>query len=105
MCVCERGGGGVEGETQRERDTDSVPFTTTAHCVLWVHVPLRYWMCVAVFQGQYDFLKGLAPVRSPQNELEVHEIENECLGMAVLAITHHAMTRDIPLPTASAEIR
>uniref|UniRef100_A0A673LVN6 Tyrosine-protein kinase n=1 Tax=Sinocyclocheilus rhinocerous TaxID=307959 RepID=A0A673LVN6_9TELE len=41
-------------------------------------------------QGQYDFLRGLAPVRIPQNEAELHEIENECLGMAVLAITHHA---------------
>uniref|UniRef100_A0A8C1UHS3 Tyrosine-protein kinase n=1 Tax=Cyprinus carpio TaxID=7962 RepID=A0A8C1UHS3_CYPCA len=41
-------------------------------------------------QGQYDFLRGLAPVRAPQNEAEFHEIENECLGMAVLAITHHA---------------
>uniref|UniRef100_A0A671SGW8 Tyrosine-protein kinase n=1 Tax=Sinocyclocheilus anshuiensis TaxID=1608454 RepID=A0A671SGW8_9TELE len=41
-------------------------------------------------QGQYDFLRGLAPVRTPQNEAELHEIENECLGMAVLAITHHA---------------
>lgn len=55
-------------------------------------------------QGQYDFLKGLAPVRSPQSEAEPHETENECLGMAVLAITHYAMSRDIPLPTASAEI-
>uniref|UniRef100_A0A4W5RTU3 Tyrosine-protein kinase n=1 Tax=Hucho hucho TaxID=62062 RepID=A0A4W5RTU3_9TELE len=33
-----------------------------------------------------------------------HEIENECLGMAVLAITHYAMTREIPLSTASNEI-
>uniref|UniRef100_A0A8C2IFB5 Tyrosine-protein kinase JAK1 n=1 Tax=Cyprinus carpio TaxID=7962 RepID=A0A8C2IFB5_CYPCA len=41
-------------------------------------------------QGQYDFLRGLAPVRTPQSEIEHHEIENECLGMAVLAITHHA---------------
>uniref|UniRef100_A0A8C1CAF4 Tyrosine-protein kinase JAK1 n=1 Tax=Cyprinus carpio carpio TaxID=630221 RepID=A0A8C1CAF4_CYPCA len=41
-------------------------------------------------QGQYDFLRGLAPVRTPQSEMEHHEIENECLGMAVLAITHHA---------------
>nr|XP_015210990.1 PREDICTED: tyrosine-protein kinase JAK1 isoform X1 [Lepisosteus oculatus] len=46
-------------------------------------------------QGQYDFLKGLAPVRSPQNENETHDIENECLGMAVLAITHHTMRKSM----------
>uniref|UniRef100_A0AAY5KSY1 Tyrosine-protein kinase n=1 Tax=Esox lucius TaxID=8010 RepID=A0AAY5KSY1_ESOLU len=55
-------------------------------------------------QGQHDFQKGLAVVRSPQTEAEQHEIENECLGMAVLAITHYSMTRDIPLSTASNDI-
>uniref|UniRef100_A0A673LV68 Tyrosine-protein kinase n=1 Tax=Sinocyclocheilus rhinocerous TaxID=307959 RepID=A0A673LV68_9TELE len=54
-------------------------------------------------QGQYDFLRGLAPVRIPQNEAELHEIENECLGMAVLAITHHAKSNDLPLSGAGAE--
>ncbi|TVK90657.1 Tyrosine-protein kinase JAK1 [Bagarius yarrelli] len=54
-------------------------------------------------QGQYDFLRGLAPVRIPQNELEHHEIENECLGMAVLAITHHAMNKNLPLTGSGAE--
>uniref|UniRef100_A0A8C2L3U2 Tyrosine-protein kinase n=1 Tax=Cyprinus carpio TaxID=7962 RepID=A0A8C2L3U2_CYPCA len=54
-------------------------------------------------QGQYDFLRGLAPVRAPQNEAEFHEIENECLGMAVLAITHHAKSNDLPLSGAGAE--
>ncbi|KAG2461780.1 tyrosine-protein kinase JAK1 [Polypterus senegalus] len=39
-------------------------------------------------QGQHDFVKGSAPVRNPQTNQEVHEIENECLGMAVLAISH-----------------
>ncbi|KAL4635021.1 tyrosine-protein kinase JAK1 isoform X1 [Arapaima gigas] len=48
-------------------------------------------------QGQQDFLKGLAPVRSPKNEEEVHDIENECLGMAVLAISHYAVSRNLPL--------
>ncbi|XP_064845236.1 tyrosine-protein kinase JAK1-like [Oncorhynchus masou masou] len=56
------------------------------------------------FQGQNDFQKGLAVVRSQQSEAEQHEIENECLGMAVLAITHYAMTKEIPLSTASKEI-
>uniref|UniRef100_A0A8C7LLZ6 Tyrosine-protein kinase n=1 Tax=Oncorhynchus mykiss TaxID=8022 RepID=A0A8C7LLZ6_ONCMY len=50
------------------------------------------------------FQKGLAVVRSQQSEAEQHEIENECLGMAVLAITHYAMTKEIPLSTASNEI-
>uniref|UniRef100_A0A668AEH8 Tyrosine-protein kinase n=1 Tax=Myripristis murdjan TaxID=586833 RepID=A0A668AEH8_9TELE len=55
-------------------------------------------------QGQHDFQKGLAPLRSPQSEGEQHEIENECLGMAVLAITHYAMRMGLSLPTASNEI-
>uniref|UniRef100_A0A672MX65 Tyrosine-protein kinase n=1 Tax=Sinocyclocheilus grahami TaxID=75366 RepID=A0A672MX65_SINGR len=48
-------------------------------------------------------MRGLAPVRTPQNEAELHEIENECLGMAVLAITHHAKSNDLPLSGAGAE--
>uniref|UniRef100_A0A671W3K5 Tyrosine-protein kinase n=1 Tax=Sparus aurata TaxID=8175 RepID=A0A671W3K5_SPAAU len=35
-------------------------------------------------QGQHDFQKGVVPLRMPQSEVEQHEIENECLGMAVL---------------------
>uniref|UniRef100_A0A671L7Z2 Tyrosine-protein kinase n=1 Tax=Sinocyclocheilus anshuiensis TaxID=1608454 RepID=A0A671L7Z2_9TELE len=42
-------------------------------------------------------MRGLAPVRTPQNEVELHEIENECLGMAVLAITHHAKSNNLLL--------
>ncbi|CAL8394706.1 unnamed protein product [Boreogadus saida] len=52
-------------------------------------------------QGQHDFQKGLAPLRSPQSEVDQHEMENECLGMAVLAITHDSMNRDIPLTTTN----
>ncbi|XP_036410281.1 tyrosine-protein kinase JAK1 isoform X1 [Megalops cyprinoides] len=55
-------------------------------------------------QGQHDFLKGWAPVRSPQSEGEIHEIENECLGMAVLAISHCDINRQHPLPGTSREI-
>ncbi|XP_078141968.1 tyrosine-protein kinase JAK1 [Centroberyx gerrardi] len=55
-------------------------------------------------QGQHDFQKGLAPLRTSQSEAEQHEIENECLGMAVLAITHYAMNSNTPLPTASNEV-
>ncbi|KAI5628251.1 tyrosine-protein kinase JAK1 [Silurus asotus] len=54
-------------------------------------------------QGQYDFLRGLAPVRIPQSEAEHHEIENECLGMAVLAITHHAKSNNLPLSGSGTE--
>uniref|UniRef100_A0A7N6AXE7 non-specific protein-tyrosine kinase n=1 Tax=Anabas testudineus TaxID=64144 RepID=A0A7N6AXE7_ANATE len=32
-----------------------------------------------------------------QTEAEQHDIENECLGMAVLAITHYAMHMEMPL--------
>ncbi|XP_044530701.1 tyrosine-protein kinase JAK1 [Gracilinanus agilis] len=49
-------------------------------------------------QGQYDLVKCLAPVRDPKTDQEVHEIENECLGMAVLAISHYAMMKSIQLP-------
>ncbi|XP_056133885.1 tyrosine-protein kinase JAK1 [Lampris incognitus] len=55
-------------------------------------------------QGQHDFQIGLAPLRMPQTEAEQHEIENECLGMAVLAITHYAMKKNMPLSAASNEI-
>lgn len=44
-------------------------------------------------------------MRAPQSEVELHEIENECLGMAVLAITHHAKSNDLPLSGAGAETR
>lgn len=56
-------------------------------------------------QGQHDFLKGWAPVRSPQSEAEVHEIENECLGMAVLAISHYTISGQLPLAGTPGEIR
>ncbi|XP_041073697.1 tyrosine-protein kinase JAK1-like isoform X2 [Polyodon spathula] len=55
-------------------------------------------------QGQCDFVRSLAPVRSPRTDQEVHEIENECLGMAVLAISHHAIQKNIPLPGLAGEI-
>ncbi|KAJ8409417.1 hypothetical protein AAFF_G00228180 [Aldrovandia affinis] len=55
-------------------------------------------------QGQYDFLRGLATVRSAASELEAHDIENECLGMAVLAISHYAISRNLSLPTVAREI-
>ncbi|KFO96305.1 Tyrosine-protein kinase JAK1, partial [Calypte anna] len=55
-------------------------------------------------QGQYDFVKGLAPVRDAQNEQEGHEIENECLGMAVLAICHDAIKKNVKLPELPKDI-
>ncbi|XP_022598832.1 tyrosine-protein kinase JAK1 [Seriola dumerili] len=53
-------------------------------------------------QGQHDFQKGVAPLRMSQSEAEQHEIENECLGMAVLAITHYTINTSVP--NASHEI-
>ncbi|XP_038571245.1 tyrosine-protein kinase JAK1 [Micropterus salmoides] len=55
-------------------------------------------------QGQHDFQKDVLPLRVSHSEAEQHEIENECLGMAVLAITHYAINMDMPLSTASHEI-
>lgn len=57
---------------------------------------------IFVVQGQHDFQKGVVPLRMSQSEAEQHEIENECLGMAVLAITHYATNMDMP---TSHEIR
>uniref|UniRef100_A0A8B9RKG9 non-specific protein-tyrosine kinase n=1 Tax=Astyanax mexicanus TaxID=7994 RepID=A0A8B9RKG9_ASTMX len=47
-------------------------------------------------QSQYDFQSGLAPLRSPQSEEDTQQIENECLGMAVMAISHDAMGSQMP---------
>uniref|UniRef100_A0A6I8PGC1 Tyrosine-protein kinase n=1 Tax=Ornithorhynchus anatinus TaxID=9258 RepID=A0A6I8PGC1_ORNAN len=55
-------------------------------------------------QGQYDLVKCLAPVRDPKTDQEVHEIENECLGMAVLAISHYAKKKNVQLPELSKDI-
>lgn len=56
-------------------------------------------------KGQYDLVKGLAPIRDPKNDQEVHEIENECLGMAVLAISHYAIKKSVKLPELPKDIR
>ncbi|PKU35089.1 tyrosine-protein kinase jak1 [Limosa lapponica baueri] len=55
-------------------------------------------------RGQYDLVKGLAPIRDPKNDQEVHEIENECLGMAVLAISHYAIKKNVKLPELPKDI-
>ncbi|KAJ3598821.1 hypothetical protein NHX12_032785 [Muraenolepis orangiensis] len=55
-------------------------------------------------QGQHDFHKGLAPLRCAQSESDQHEMENECLGMAVLAITHYTMNQPIALPSTSSDM-
>lgn len=47
-------------------------------------------------QGQHDFQKGLVPLRMSHSEAEQHDIENECLGMAVLAITHYVKNMNLP---------
>lgn len=65
--------------------------------VIW-----EYFRCV---KGQYDLVKGLAPIRDPKNDQEVHEIENECLGMAVLAISHDAIKKNVKLPELPKDIR
>ncbi|KFP32642.1 Tyrosine-protein kinase JAK1, partial [Colius striatus] len=49
-------------------------------------------------------VRGLAPIRDPKNDQEVHEIENECLGMAVLAISHYAINKNVKLPELPKDI-
>ncbi|XP_004068067.1 tyrosine-protein kinase JAK1 [Oryzias latipes] len=50
-------------------------------------------------QAKHDFKMGMVPLRNVQSETEQHEIENECLGMAVLAITHNALATNTPMST------
>uniref|UniRef100_A0A8C2DYQ7 Tyrosine-protein kinase n=1 Tax=Cyprinus carpio TaxID=7962 RepID=A0A8C2DYQ7_CYPCA len=46
---------------------------------------------------QCDFHSGLAPLRSAHDEKDIQQIENECLGMAVMAISHDAIEKKRPL--------
>lgn len=48
---------------------------------------------------------GMVPLRNVQSETEQHEIENECLGMAVLAITHNALATNTPMSTIYRDYR
>lgn len=48
------------------------------------------------FQSQSDFQSGAAALRSFQCEEEAQHIENECLGMAVMAISHDAIGKNLP---------
>ncbi|CAL1592776.1 unnamed protein product [Knipowitschia caucasica] len=52
-------------------------------------------------QGQHDFHTDFIPLRVSHSDTEQHDIENECLGMAVLAITHYSLIMEIPLTMAS----
>lgn len=53
-------------------------------------------LIVCFGQSQYDFQTGSAALRSFQSEEEAQHIENECLGMAVMAISHDAMGKNLP---------
>uniref|UniRef100_A0A671Q320 Tyrosine-protein kinase n=1 Tax=Sinocyclocheilus anshuiensis TaxID=1608454 RepID=A0A671Q320_9TELE len=48
-------------------------------------------------QSQCDFQSDLAPLRSTRDENDVQLIENECLGMAVMAISHDAIEKNLPV--------
>lgn len=48
-------------------------------------------------QGQHDFQSGLAPLREAQDENDAQQIENECLGMAVMAISHNGIERNLSI--------
>uniref|UniRef100_A0A8C2HBX5 non-specific protein-tyrosine kinase n=1 Tax=Cyprinus carpio TaxID=7962 RepID=A0A8C2HBX5_CYPCA len=54
-------------------------------------------VCFCVLQSQCDFHSGLAPLRSAHDEKDIQQIENECLGMAVMAISHDAIEKKRPL--------
>ncbi|KAJ6662645.1 hypothetical protein lerEdw1_011782 [Lerista edwardsae] len=55
-------------------------------------------------QGQNDLVRCFAPVRDPKDDQESHEIENECLGMAVLAISHYAIKKNLRWPELPRDI-
>uniref|UniRef100_A0A673GDS2 Tyrosine-protein kinase n=1 Tax=Sinocyclocheilus rhinocerous TaxID=307959 RepID=A0A673GDS2_9TELE len=48
-------------------------------------------------QSQCDFQSDLTPLRSTRDENDVQLIENECLGMAVMAISHDAIEKNLPV--------
>lgn len=52
-------------------------------------------MCLCVLQSRCDFQGGLTPLRSARDENDVQQMENECLGMAVMAISHDAIEKNI----------
>lgn len=54
-------------------------------------------MCIYVWQSQSDFQSCLAPLRSARDESDIQQIENECLGMAVMAISHDAIEKNLPV--------
>lgn len=58
-----------------------------------------------VVKAKHDFKMGMVPLRNVQSETEQHEIENECLGMAVLAITHNALATNTPMSTIYRDYR
>ncbi|KAL2097759.1 hypothetical protein ACEWY4_006966 [Coilia grayii] len=45
-------------------------------------------------QSQHDFVHGMAPVRLGQDVEDCRDIENECLGMAVLSISHDSIDKE-----------
>ncbi len=57
----------------------------------------QLYVCFCVLQSQCDFQSDLAPLRSARDENDVQQIENECLGMAVMAISHDAIEKKLPV--------
>uniref|UniRef100_A0A8C7GKC8 Tyrosine-protein kinase n=1 Tax=Oncorhynchus kisutch TaxID=8019 RepID=A0A8C7GKC8_ONCKI len=83
-----------------KRKNGNGPKTESGGTALLEAASLKYLFA----QGQHDFLKGRAAVRNPQNEEEAHCIENECLGVAVLSITHNALEKNIVNPYLAGQI-
>uniref|UniRef100_A0A4W5JJM1 non-specific protein-tyrosine kinase n=1 Tax=Hucho hucho TaxID=62062 RepID=A0A4W5JJM1_9TELE len=83
-----------------KRNNSNGPKTESGSTALLEAASLKYLFA----QGQHDFQKGRAAVRNPQNEEEAHCIENECLGVAVLSITHNALEKNIGNPNLAGQI-
>ncbi|XP_072420528.1 non-receptor tyrosine-protein kinase TYK2 [Chiloscyllium punctatum] len=67
---------------------------------LFDHMSLNYIFS----QGKYDFVNGIAPLKEPQNEQELHVFQNESLGMAVLHLSYIAVLSGRSLSEVAKEI-
>uniref|UniRef100_UPI00398EDC69 non-receptor tyrosine-protein kinase TYK2 n=1 Tax=Pristiophorus japonicus TaxID=55135 RepID=UPI00398EDC69 len=67
---------------------------------LFDHMSLNYIFS----QGKHDFINGVAPLREPQNEQDVHVFQNESLGMAVLHLSYIAVQTGRSLGDVAKEI-
>ncbi|XP_038640660.1 non-receptor tyrosine-protein kinase TYK2 isoform X2 [Scyliorhinus canicula] len=67
---------------------------------LFDHMSLNYIFA----QGKHDFVNGFAPLREPRHEQDVHNFQNESLGMAVLHLSYIAAQSNRSLSEVAKEV-